>query len=157
MDKINFRLIYLIGVFAFSFLLITSCKLYEDNEFTTFQGVLIFEDGTPAQNIEVVFANEILLVEMEGFSWNDASNGIYRGKTNERGVFKFVVPKKNFQFALSARDNFDPLYYLYIEPDFVFGVEKNDEITEEIYLFLNEYSINEQQVLDLSNVFIKPL
>lgn len=152
--KIDLKLIYSISI-LFICLILSSCKLYEDNEFDTFQGKLLLENGSPAENIEIVFTNERTSGALGEFSWDDSSNGIYRGKTDDRGLFRFVVPKRNFEFSLSAANDI-PSYFLYVEPSYIFQIESENDVTESKYLFLIDFS-KKEGVLDLSSVIVKPI
>lgn len=136
--------------FVIFLVLANSCELYEDNVFSTFQGKLMFDENTPAGNIDILFSNKSQIGRSDSLVDLDMLEGIYRARTSSDGNFRFVVPKKNIYFNFGIQGE----YFLYIDLKYYFEVERFGEKIEISYLDLNEY-IAVNDYLDLSGIFVK--
>lgn len=145
------RNIRITSVFFVVFLaLSSSCALYEDNEFSTFQGKLMFDEITPASNIDILFSDKLHIRSSDISVDLDTLKGIYKSRTSLEGNFRFVVPKKNRYFPFGDQG----LYFLYIDSKYYFELERLGEKIDVLYLDLNEH-ISANGDLDLSEIFVK--
>lgn len=82
-----FLIIYVLVFFT------SGCKEFENNNFSSFIGVIVDEEGRPVAGLDLLFVAEPQWWNLDAEVTFDRI--IYQQQTNNLGEFRFVVPRNN--------------------------------------------------------------
>ncbi|UJP64658.1 hypothetical protein [Mongoliitalea daihaiensis] len=103
-------------------IVITACKEFENNNFTTFLGAIVDADGRPIAGVELFFVENPDWWNREGEMTFDRI--IYEQRTNALGEFRFIVPRRNFDAFYGIKAS---------EPELLLFEQFDQEFTQSIY------------------------
>ena len=117
-------------IFIFLSIVAQGCQEFIHNSFDTFQGVIINKAGDPIPNLRLKLFSESSLV--------------YSLDTDTQGVFKFVLPSKNF----------DDFFRLEAPESFLFEINQLDLVYTDRTLRLDPSLRDANGVIDLGKVIL---